>query len=216
MHVHRKVLSSTKGAASAGQVYPQLARREPETRRDLNMVLVEPLGGDVEVHTPGAVWDRKPGFRTHERLVLNPHLIGALDDHISDRFGGTAANWYRSEDVAVRVNRWCFCGRLGIRHWTEDLVLHDNRLGRTAACIWMVRGHDRHGFTLVAHDIAGQHRLVGHGESVRRVARNVLGRQHRYNSGNRQCWTYVDVDDQRVSVRRPQGSSPEHPVGLEI
>ncbi len=49
MHVHREVLATAERAADPGQREPHPLGRQAQRARDLALVDVQPLGGDVEL-----------------------------------------------------------------------------------------------------------------------------------------------------------------------
>ena len=77
--LHREVLAPAERAADAGEVDAHLLERQPEARRDLAAVDVQPLRGDVDVDAALAVGHREPGLGAEERLVLAAELVGAGD-----------------------------------------------------------------------------------------------------------------------------------------
>ena len=72
MDLHGKVLAAAECAPDAGKVDAHLIGLEPETRRDLVPVDVQPLRRDVDVDAALAVRDRDARLGAEERLVLLP------------------------------------------------------------------------------------------------------------------------------------------------
>ena len=78
--LERDVLARAERAAHAGEHEPHLLLRQVEAGRDLLAVLVQPLGGDVQLDAvPAVVGDRQRRLEPEERLVLHADLVGALD-----------------------------------------------------------------------------------------------------------------------------------------
>ena len=70
MDLHVEVLARPEGAADARQMDPHLLLGEPEARRDLLPVHVEPLGGDEEVDAAVLGGNGQPALRAERGLVL--------------------------------------------------------------------------------------------------------------------------------------------------
>ena len=75
--LHRQVLAAAERAADAGEMDAHLLERQPEARRDLRAVDVQPLRRDVDVDAALAVRHREPRLGPEERLVLDPDLVDA-------------------------------------------------------------------------------------------------------------------------------------------
>ena len=87
MDLHREVLAPAERAADAGEVDAHLLLLEPEARRDLVAVDVQPLRRDVDVHAALTVGDGEPGLGAEERLVLDPELVDAADEDVARASG---------------------------------------------------------------------------------------------------------------------------------
>ena len=75
------VLPGAERAADAAEHEPHLLLRQAEAGGDLLAVLVQPLGGDVQLDAAAAVvGHRERGLEAEERLVLHADLVRALDD----------------------------------------------------------------------------------------------------------------------------------------
>ena len=85
MDLQSEVLAGAEGAADPGEMDPDLIGLEAEAGVDLFMVLVDPLGGNVEVDAPNAVGNGEPRLRPEKGLVLLPDLVETLDGYISGR-----------------------------------------------------------------------------------------------------------------------------------
>nr|BFE88469.1 hypothetical protein GCM10020093_110700 [Planobispora longispora] len=132
--LHRQVLPGAERAAHPGQRHPYLLGGQPEARRDLVAVHVQPLGGDVQVHP--AVLGRygQAGLGSQERLVLHADLVlpgdhdgrGELradpDGLVAQHVAGVV------DPRAVRIER----GPARIGHRLAELVVHHDRLRRPA------------------------------------------------------------------------------------
>ena len=77
--LHREVLAAAERAADAGEVDPHHLGRQPEARRDLVAVDVQPLRRDVDVDAALAVRDGEPRLRAEERLILDADVVDARD-----------------------------------------------------------------------------------------------------------------------------------------
>ena len=93
-------------AADAAEGQPHQLLGEPEALGHLLAVVVQPLGGDDEVDAAVVGGDGEARLGAHERLVLHPDLVGALDDDGTARVGIAAADDQLAEHVAVGVQRW--------------------------------------------------------------------------------------------------------------
>ena len=75
MELHGEVLAAAERAADPGEMDPHHLGRQPEARRDLVAVDVQPLGGDVDVDAALAVGDRETGLRAEEGLILDADVV---------------------------------------------------------------------------------------------------------------------------------------------
>ena len=75
MGLDGEILPPAERAAHTGQVDPHLLRPQPEARRDLVAVDVEPLRRDVDVDSALAVRNRDAGLRAEKRLILLADLV---------------------------------------------------------------------------------------------------------------------------------------------
>ena len=82
---------------------------EPEARRDLVAVDVQPLRRDVDVDAALAVGNREPRLRPEERLVLDAELVDAADRDVArrrrDRRGGSTIERRRRSAAGPRGSR---------------------------------------------------------------------------------------------------------------
>ena len=100
VHLHRQVLAPAERAADAGEVDAHLLERQPEARRDLRAVDVQPLRRDVDVDAALAVRHREPGLRPEERLILDPDLVVRRSTrHVARSVGVAVADHHVAHDV---------------------------------------------------------------------------------------------------------------------
>ena len=90
--LHRQVLAPAERAADAGEVDAHLLERQPEARRDLRAVDVQPLGRDVDVDAALAVGHREARLGAEERLVLDADLVDAADRDVARGVGVAVAD----------------------------------------------------------------------------------------------------------------------------
>ena len=109
--LHRQVLAPAEGAADAGEVDPNLLRLQPETRRDLIPIVVQPLRRDVDVHSALAVGDRQPGLGPEERLVLDGDLVHAGNGYGPLSLRISVADHDRADHVRPRIVAVAVLGR---------------------------------------------------------------------------------------------------------
>ena len=123
-----------------------------------------------------------------------------------------------ADDVAGRVDRWMAAvdRPLGVGERSQHLVLDDDRLQCPPARLGVV-GSDR-GDRLadVAHDVAGEDRLIAADQSVRRLAGHIVGSDDRRDAVDAPRRRDVDAHDPRVRMRRAQCRAPQEPVCREV
>jgi hypothetical protein len=218
VHVHREVLAAAERAADPGQGQPHLLRRHAERQADLPLVDVQPLGRHVQVHAAVLGRDGQPGLRAEERLVLHADLEVEGDDHRRGGLRIAASQLQVPDQVALVVDRRCVgvhgATRVGDRG--QHLVVDGDPCGRPAGGLGMVRGDQCDRFPLVAHELRGEHRLVGVLEAVGVVPGDVVGGQHRPDPGHRERLGDVDPPDAGVRMRAAQRDAPAHLVVPEV
>jgi hypothetical protein len=217
--LERHVFAGPERATDAAEREAHLLRWQPEARRDLQLVGVQPLGRHEHVD---ATVLRRQGQRrlgTEERLVLHADLVRALDDHqprLVDVVGRAMLDEQVAEDVAVGVQRRRLEGDLRIDHGLHHLVRDRDRLRRQASGLGVVGRHDGDRLAVVADDLRRQHRLVGVLEPEQRPARYVGGGEHGAHAVHHERRGDVDRDDPRRGVRRPQRAAEQHAVGPHV
>ena len=157
---------STRRTFSSGQ---------PEAGGDLLAVLVQPLGGDVQLDAAAVVVGHgQRRLEAEERLVLHADLVGALDHDVAGGVDVTAT------DALVAEAR---CRRGGSADATPSIAasasssgsstsyVDDDRGQRPPAGLGVVGGHGGDRLADVADDSRGEHRLVGGDQPVRELAR---------------------------------------------
>ena len=106
------VLAGAERAADAAEHEPHLPLGQAEAGRDLLAVLVQPLGGDVELDAVAAVvGDGQRRLEPEERLVLHADLVRALDHDVAGDASGRRTRSAGGGDVAVGMDRLGGCRR---------------------------------------------------------------------------------------------------------
>ena len=187
-----------------------------EARGDLIAVLVQPLRGDPQVDAARAVGHGEPRLRPEERLVLHADLVGALDDDVARRRGVAVGEADVADHVAVGMDRWRVGGCLGVDQRGQHLVGDGDRVERPAGRVRVVGGYRGHRFAGEAHDVAGEHRLVGREQAVGAGSRHVVGGDDARHAGDRQRRPDVERGDAGVGVGRAQGAAPQHALGVQV
>ena len=221
--LHREVFAAAEGAADTAEVDPDLVERQPEARRDLRAVHVQPLRGHVDVDAALAVGHGQSRLRAEERLVLDAELVVAAHRHVGLRVGIAVANHQVTDDVRPVVLAVAVAARRPLRmqvllleralHVGDrlQLVVRDaNALGRAPSLLGMIGRNESDRLAVVEDSVGGEHRLVGELEPVRLLPGNVVVRQHGVHSRHRHGVGDVDRDDSRVRVRAPQRVPPQH------
>ena len=216
VHVHGQVLAGAERPAGARQVQPHPFLRQPQARRHLRQVLVEPLRSNVEVYAAGAVGYRQARLGTQEGLILDADLVGSLDDYIGVAIDAPAANRYGPDHVAVGVDGRSGDRQFRVGHRREGFVRRDDRVERQLARLGMIGGHDGDRLTLVTHDVVGQHGLIRQGQTVGVAPGNILGGEHRRHTRDRQRLRDVDRQQSCVGMGRAQRAPPQHGVGVQV
>ena len=121
-------------------------------------------------------------------------LVGALDHDVAGGVGIAAHDALVAQHVAVGVDRRVGAGDggLGVEQRLEHLVRHGDGGQRPPARLGVIGRHHGDRLADVAHVVAGEHRLVGGDQAVRRLARHVGRRQHRGHARDRQRRRRVD------------------------
>ena len=179
-----EILATPESAADTPQMDAHLVGLEPETRRDLVTIDVQPLRGDVDVDAPRAVRDGETRLRAEKRLILDPHLVHARHAHVTGRVRVAVADHDRAHDVRpvvvavamphrgpVGMQRRLLGGALHLVDGFELLVLDHDRLRGTPRLLRMLCRNEGHRLAVVAHAVDRQHRLVGKLEPERRPPR---------------------------------------------
>ncbi len=227
--LHREVLPAAERAADSRQVDAHLLDREPEARRDLVAVDVEPLRCHVDVDAALAVRDREARLGAEERLILDAELVDALDDDVPGRVGIAVADHHVPDDVRPRIVavavahgrtigvEWLLLERaLHVDDGLERLVLHDDRFECAPGLFGVLGRDDSDRLADVAHPVDRQHGLVGELEPVRLPTGDVRVRQDCVDAGLGERWRDVEGHDPRVRVRAAKRVAPEHPRRREV
>ncbi len=224
--LHREVLAAAERPADTRQGEPDLLLRQPEHRRDLLAVHVQPLGGDVEVDAAVLGRHREPGLRAEEGLVLHADLVGAADHDV--RQGPHLVGHAEAGDQVLLVADVAVGVRLvlvrlvhvAVRLRVEALLLGDDRgehlvldldlLHRAPGGLRVVGRDQRDRLAVVPDPVDGQGRLVGDLQAVVLGAGDVLVGEHRVHAGHGERLGDVHGEDVRPGVRRAQRHAPEH------
>ena len=204
MHLQRDVLPPAERPAGASEHETHLVLRETEAGGGLLAVLVQPLRRDEELHPRAAgIGQRKGRLGAEERLVLHADLVRALDDERTRRVGVAAPDRLMADDVAVGVDRRMppGDGNLGIEQRVEHVVGDDDGGQRASARLGVIGRHGRERFADVAHDLAGEHRLVLADEPVGGCAGDVGSGDDRLDPVDRPRAGDVDRHDARIRMR---------------
>ena len=168
------VLACAERAADATEHEPDGLVGQAEAGGDLVAVLVEPLGGDVQLDTLAAgVRHGERGLEPEERLVLHADLVRALDDDVTDHALVAAHDALVTDDVPVGMDRRMAAvdRGLGVEQRIEQLVVDDDRREGAPARLRMIGGHRGDRLAHVAHDVGREHGLVLADQPVRTSCR---------------------------------------------
>ena len=204
MHLQADVLASTEGTTYPAKGEPHLLDRQIETRCDLCTVFVEPLRGDEQLDTTATrVGQGQRGFQTQEGLVLHARFVDALDDDLTHQRLVSGDDPLMADHVACRMDRWMAAvdRPFGVRQHRKHLVLDDDRRQCPAAGLGMIGGDRRDRLTDVAHDIAGEDRLITADQSVRRLTGYVIGGDDHRDAVDLPRRRDIDAHDSGVCVR---------------
>ena len=217
LHLHAQVLAGAEGAPDAGEVQPHLVERQAEAGRDLVLVDVQPLGGDVQVDAAVVRRDREAGLRAHEGLVLHAGLVAALDDDgargVRSRPGGSSGG------SRTLPRGWIGAASSrdsGSTSGSRRLVVDDDGRGGAPGGLGVVGGHRRDRLSHVADHVPGEDGLVGVVETVGLATGHVVGGEHRRDAGDLQRAGDVDAADRGGGMRRAHEVSPEHALGEQV
>lgn len=227
MDLHRKILAAAERAADAGERHPDLLLGQAEHGRHLPQVVVEPLGGHVQVDAAVLGRDREPGLGAEERLVLHAEDIVAGDDHVrapGGRAGVAAPNRLPVHDVGVRdvpavlvlaaLVHQHRAGAGGGRLVGDDgqLLIRDADLGGgPAGGLRVVGGDQRDRLAVVAHLAVGEDGGVLDLQAVGAYGGGqVVVGEHGAHPGDGQRLGGVDRHDPGVREGAAQGVAPQH------
>ena len=195
MNLHGQVLAAAERAADSGEMDADLLLSQPQARRDLVAVDVQPLRRDIDVHAALTVRNSEPRFGPQERLILDPELVVALDGDIAGHLGVAAEDPHIADDVrpgvvakavthrpVLRMDGRLVRRALHVHDRLERLVLDDDLGRRPPRLLRVLGGDERDRLADVARPVEGEHRLVGELEPVPLVPGNVLVRHHGVNA----------------------------------
>ena len=218
MSLHREVLARAKRATDACHREHHLLAREIEDARELLLIDVQPLGRYVEVDSPLAIRNRKPGFRTKGRLVLHSDLVLAAHDDVCAWIRVPVADLHVASHVAawVQLRRVRRKGVLGLRQRTQNVVFDPHLLRCPPRLLGVVGGDERDRLAPVADEVESEHRLVLDLEAVELLAGHVLVSQHGFHARHRACLRGVDRHEARIRVWAAHRRAPEHALGMKV
>ena len=180
MDLDADVFPCAERASDAGERDAHELLRQVEARSDLLPVDVQPLRRDEEVDPAVARRNGEPTLGSERRLVLHSGLVVAVDPHVG-RSGVEVAvgDVHVAQHVAEVVQAPCAWieRELHVGERLERLVVDADQTECGTCALGAVGGHERDGFALVAHLVAGQHRLIGDLEAERGAAGDVRGGQ---------------------------------------
>jgi hypothetical protein len=210
MDLQSEVLAGAEGAADPGEMDPDLIGLEAEAGVDLFMVLVDPLGGNVEVDAPNAVGNGEPCLGSQHRLVDRAGLVGALDHDLAAQILGAVDDLHDSEGLTPVE------GLLRIDERFQRLVLDPHRPSGEDRCGVVDGGDDRHRLAPEPGLAVGEHRLIADGLAAGALAGHVVDREDGVDAGHRQRRGRIDRHDPRLDMGATDGGSPQHVVGKGI
>ncbi len=219
VHLQADVFAGAERTADAAQHEAHLLLGDAEAGRDLTAVLVHPLGGDVQLDaTPVLVWNGERRFEPEECLVLHADVVRALDDDFACGIGVAVDDALMTEHIAVRMDRGVRTGDrpFGVEQRRQDVVVDGDRRHGAATRLLRFSGDDGDRLADVAHVFAGEHRLVGRDQPIRRCARHVVGGQHGVDAGDHQRRRRVDRHDAGVRVWRAKRCSPHGAIHWQV
>ena len=184
VYLKAHILTGTERPAYACQSEAHLIFGETEGSRDLGLVGVEPLGGDVEFHAFVFARHRHARLHAHERLVLHADFVCAFYHDLACGILVAPADGDLAEDVAVGVDRVGSDGFFGIADGGERFVIHYDGIGCFAGGFRMVGGDDGHWFALIADFVFGEHGLVGMFQAEDCAAGDVIVEQDRRDAAD--------------------------------
>ena len=216
VYLKAHILTGAERPAHACEGEAHLVFGQTEGCRDLGLVGVKPLGGDVEFHAFVFARHRHARLHAHERLVLHADFVCAFNHDLACGILVAPADGDLAEDVAVGVDRVGCDGFFGIADGGERFVIHDDGIGCFAGGFWVVGGNDGYRFALIADFVFGKHRLVGMLQTEDFAAGDVIVKQNRRDAADGQSGGDVNGADVGSGVGRPKGVPPEHPVGPKV
>ncbi len=180
---------------------------------------MQPLRRDEEVDPAVARRNRQPALGPERRLVLHPGLVVAVDPHVG-RSGVDVAvgDVHVAQHVAEVVQAPCarIERELHVGERLERLVVDADQAECGTCALGAVGGHERDGFALVTHLVAGQHGLVGDLEAERGAAGDVRGGQDGVHARRAERLGDVDAADAGGGVGAPQRDAEDHPGRREV
>ena len=210
VYLQAHVLPGSEGPSHPGVMHPHHVVRHPQAGRDLAVVGVGPLGGDMQVHPAPVVGDRQAGFGAQRGLILHPHLVIAFHRHPPLVFLRAAAHPLPAEH-GIFGHRPL---RVGQR--LQNFVFDCDGLRRPAGRFRMVGGHQGHRLPPVFHFFGAQHRLVGVLQPEGFASGHVVVDQHGVHAGHGQGGGDVQPGDFRLGVGAAQGGPPQHPLHVQV
>ena len=130
--LQRQVLAGAERPAHPGQGEAHLLLVDPQARRDLLSVDVQPLGGYEQLHAAVVIGQGQARLGAHEGLILHAHLVGALHHHLAGCVLVAVADVDLPKDVAAGVDGGRGGRGLGIGQRFGDFVVHHDGLGGPA------------------------------------------------------------------------------------
>lgn len=195
------VLAVGGGAGHSGHHDLDLLRFEAEGGGGQITVGVRVRGGGVDLHAAIGARHREPGLGPDGRRVLAADPVEPLDHHLAHDIGVAEAERDVPDEVAVRVQRLCLEGQLGVGDRLLDLVLDGDGGSGQPRRVGVVGGHRGDRLAVVADLVLGEDRAVGGAPAVPRVTGDVLVRDDDPDARHLHGVLGVDRQDPRARVR---------------
>ena len=204
--LNRHVLTAAKSAAHRLVNHPHLIQRQVQRMRDLLLVLVRPLAGDVYRHPAGLVDVSQPGLGLQIGVLLIRSVVFSLQHHVGRFPAGRHVAAPHDEmhqlvagGVGVQLGR---VGRQRLFHTVNAGQFFPFDLDQIAGggrLLFRLGNHQRHLVPFPSHQVApglagsgaAEHRLIGHLQAVF-IVRHVAGGKNRHHTGS--CFGATGID----------------------
>ena len=216
--LERHVLTRAERAADAGEHEMHLRFRQPEARRDLAQVLMQPLRSDMQLDAAVLSRNGKSSLWSESGLILHAELVLAGDDDFGGRVGIAVLDENVLDHVALLVKargiRLQGGDRVGDR--SEQLVSHRDRARCEPRLLRRLGGDDRDRLSDVAHAARREHRLVELHQTEQVAGRKLRGRDDGFHSAHLLGCRHVDRKDPRVGMRAAECGPKQHALATQV